>query len=387
MEGQCRRIFAENWYGKKGNLVKETMALGTVTALALLSLVSVPAGAETKNAVPVSSICTNAENASKNGDKFSIGIPWTTIGWQLFKNGGRYIERQIKLDGSTKVSSDQIYLVSPSINYNSGNIGPEFYFRPNIRSNAHIYMHGHRLFALDVFAITSLILSDAKGNTVTSLNAGSNQYLEYNVSASDPKGSWKAQYITNSPTTWQNYFRAYLGNQNKSKTQVDEFGNITFYDKNKRFFVGNSDEIHNTMKRANSHRMPLDYILTIDELENQFHDSRGRIVDQMNDYMPGDIVKVSSPIAEVSFDPTLQATAFRFQLSNNSSNAPKNMIVWYFNGDLTQLYRAGDTPVFTFKVKQIADSNGTIFEGLDYFEDAFNLQRAGIYPDLFKYVH
>lgn len=90
------------------------------------------------------------------------------------------MEKLIDLDGQSEKDSSWAYLVSPSIEYNTGDMGPEVYFRPEVdNSVGSIRMHGHRIIFVDIFTQIALILSDASGDTVSQATTGTNQYMFY----------------------------------------------------------------------------------------------------------------------------------------------------------------------------------------------------------------
>ncbi|MCI6573585.1 MAG: hypothetical protein PT944_00645 [Actinomycetaceae bacterium] len=323
------------------------------------------------------------------GYESRAGIPWWSVGWYVVKRAGSWVEAQINLDGQSTVSSNSMYLVSPTIDFNSGNIRGEFYFRPNITSGmSTVYMHGHRLFALDVFSKMSLTLANPRGTTVATNTVSSNQYLVYKLRKNDPSGSWKAQYITTSRTTWQNYLRVTAGSRTSSTSRGSVPDKQVVYSDNNRLLVS-GNQIRNRDSGQDCFKcrsVSVDKVISHSDLERQFRDDANSVVDQMRDYSPGETVLVSSPIVEIAYDAKSNATSFVFEIGNQSNQRAGTKVTWWFAGNLTGKYRVGDSPLFSFKVVELGKSNGVTFEGLDYFEEALALQEQGKYPQIDNYI-
>ena len=129
---------------------------------------------------------TDSENTSN--------INWWEIGWIILSD---YVEKLIDLDGQSVKDSDWAYLVSPSVEYNTGDMGPEVYFRPQVDNTVGtIRMHGHRIIFVDVYAQLALILSDASDETVSQATTGTNQYMFYTKASGDTSRKWKAQFVS-----------------------------------------------------------------------------------------------------------------------------------------------------------------------------------------------
>ncbi|STY83401.1 hypothetical protein [Mobiluncus mulieris] len=313
-------------------------------------------------------------------------LDWRDVGWHLIKEAGKFVERQIKLDGKSTVGRDgSMYLISPTINYNHGNVGPEFYFRPKITNkNCTIDMHSHRLFSLDIFAQMSIILSDPYRNTVASKNVGTNQYLTYKFEKHEALGSWKAQYITNGDNTWQNYFRVSVGSSAYSIPEWNGMESNVFYGENGRVYIASNRANSQTDKSAHTHSSGK--VLSLNELEDEFRDDNNRVTDQMVHYAPGQELLVSSPLRDVYYDKARNATAFVYTIKDVRKGNEDKTIKWYFDGDLTSRYKKGDAPVFKFTVRGIGVYAGQKFESLDFIEDVLILQSSGEYPPIERYL-
>ena len=102
-----------------------------------------------------------ADNENISSSAEASKVNWWKIGWIILSD---YVEKLIDLDGQSEKDSSWAYLVSPSIEYNTGDMGPEVYFRPEVdNSVGSIRMHGHRIIFVDIFTQIALILSDASG--------------------------------------------------------------------------------------------------------------------------------------------------------------------------------------------------------------------------------
>lgn len=331
----------------------------------------------------------NTDNVYAENYQQKSASSWWQIGWYFVKEAGRFVERQINLDGQSSVGRDSMYLVSPTIDYNNGSVGSEFYFRPNItRGMSTIDMHGHRLFALDIFSRMSLILSNPSGTKIASLNAGTNQYLFYNLKKNDPIGSWKAQYITNSSTTWQNYLRVTSGTRSYTLQENSDTPKTIYYTSNNRILLSSK----NTREKINNRQLlnqqqGYTKIISLSDLEKEFRDDNNTAIDQLRNYKVGDKILVSSPIDQISYNKQRKASAFTFSLYDGFNSVAKRNITWYFAGDLTKIFKPGDSPVFVFTVEEIGNNNGTIFESLDFFEQTFTLQNQDKYPHIEPFIY
>ena len=127
------------------------------------------------------------------------------------------------------------YLVSPSIEYNTGDMGPEVYFRPEVdNSVGSIRMHGHRIIFVDIFTQIALILSDASGDTVSQATTGTNQYMFYTKKAGDSSGTWKAQFVSTETYKWQLYYAHYYNANARSSVPMTEDG----------FYFGDNNRVY-----------------------------------------------------------------------------------------------------------------------------------------------
>ena len=98
-----------------------------------------------------------ADNENISSSAEASKVNWWKIGWIILSD---YVEKLIDLDGQSEKDSSWAYLVSPSIEYNTGDMGPEVYFRPEVdNSVGSIRMHGHRIIFVDIFTQIALFLS------------------------------------------------------------------------------------------------------------------------------------------------------------------------------------------------------------------------------------
>lgn len=85
-------------------------------------------------------------------------------------------------------------MVSPSIVFNNGTNGGEFYMRPQVSSRVTSFeMHAHRANPVDFGANIVLDLSTTSGKRVINKTVGTNQYVSYTRSSSDGTGTWDAR--------------------------------------------------------------------------------------------------------------------------------------------------------------------------------------------------
>lgn len=73
-----------------------------------------------------------ADNENISSSAEASKVNWWKIGWIILSD---YVEKLIDLDGQSEKDSSWAYLVSPSIEYNTGDMGPEVYFRPEVDSS------------------------------------------------------------------------------------------------------------------------------------------------------------------------------------------------------------------------------------------------------------
>ena len=108
-----------------------------------------------------------ADNENISSSAEASKVNWWKIGWIILSD---YVEKLIDLDGQSEKDSSWAYLVSPSIEYNTGDMGPEVYFRPEVdNSVGSIRMHGHRIIFATVY----------KGNIIKNLIMDCQSYTKY----------------------------------------------------------------------------------------------------------------------------------------------------------------------------------------------------------------
>lgn len=113
----------------------------------------------------------------------AFAVNWWQVGWIVANN---VIDRVVNLDGQSSNDQYSTYMVSPSIVFNNGTNGGEFYMRPQVSSRVTSFeMHAHRANPVDFGANIVLALSTTSGKRVINKTVGTNQYVSYTRSSSD----------------------------------------------------------------------------------------------------------------------------------------------------------------------------------------------------------
>ena len=297
-------------------------------------------------------------------------INWWEIGWIILSD---YVERLINLDGQSVKDNNWAYLVSPSVEYNTGDMGPELYFRPQVNNSVGtIRMHGHRVIFVDIFSQLALILSDASGDTVSQATTGTNQYMFYTKSSSDVSGRWKAQFISTQTYKWQLYYAHYY-NANSSATLPLVEDNFYFGSNNRVYQFSDNNWV-------NARTVAPD-VLNMTQLNDQFMNlADGMTVDYLKDFSAGDAITFSDTIVDIVYNNTENATTFYFM-----ENTSGEKIGWKFDGNLTDEYSSGDVLSLQFEVLNVAKYQDITFESLDYFEAAYSHEPGKPYPNILDY--
>lgn len=119
----------------------------------------------------------------------AFAVNWWQVGWIVANN---VIDRVVNLDGQSSNDQYSTYMVSPSIVFNNGTNGGEFYMRPQVSSRVTSFeMHAHRANPVDFGANIVLALSTTSGKRVINKTVGTNQYVSYTRSSSDGTGTWE----------------------------------------------------------------------------------------------------------------------------------------------------------------------------------------------------
>ena len=253
-------------------------------------------------------------------------------------------------------------------------MGNEVYFRPEVNSSVGtIRMHGHRVIFVDVFSKINLILSDANNDTVKSAVTGTNQYMFYNKKSGDKAGKWKAQFVSSNTFKWQCYYAHYYDAKNRSALNEEVEDGFYFGDNNRVFqFSEKTSPVKKSMRKKS---------LNMTELNNQFiNPADGSAVDYLKDYAPGDEVVFLDKIINLEYDSNENATTMYF-----NEDMSGNSIGWKFDGDLTGEYDNGDLVELKFDVVKVGEYNDTVFESLDYFEEAYDHEEGTAYPSINDY--
>lgn len=107
----------------------------------------------------------------------AFAVNWWQVGWIVANN---VIDRVVNLDGQSSNDQYSTYMVSPSIVFNNGTNGGEFYMRPQVSSRVTSFeMHAHRANPVDFGANIVLALSTTSGKRVINKTVGTNQYVSY----------------------------------------------------------------------------------------------------------------------------------------------------------------------------------------------------------------
>lgn len=311
------------------------------------------------------------ENNDLNvSEEKASNINWWEIGWIILTD---YVEKLINLDGQSVKDSNWAYLVSPSVEYNTGDMGPEVYFRPEVNNNVGtIRMHGHRVIFVDIFADLALILSDASGDTVSQATTGTNQYMFYTKQSGDTSGKWKAQFISTETYKWQLYYAHYYNANTRTILPPVEDG--FYFGENNRVYQFSDVSSCNTLSDA-----PI--VVDMTGLNNQFiNPTDGKTVDYLRDFDAGDMVSFSDVIVDIQYSNSENATTFYF-----IEDTTGDKIGWKFNGNLTSEYEIGDNLQLEFEVLDVATYQGITFESLDYFEAAYAHKAGTPYPNINDY--
>lgn len=103
----------------------------------------------------------------------AFAVNWWQVGWIVANN---VIDRVVNLDGQSSNDQYSTYMVSPSIVFNNGTNGGEFYMRPQVSSRVTSFeMHAHRANPVDFGANIVLALSTTSGKRVINKTVGTNQ--------------------------------------------------------------------------------------------------------------------------------------------------------------------------------------------------------------------
>lgn len=103
----------------------------------------------------------------------AFAVNWWQVGWIVANN---VIDRVVNLDGQSSNDQYSTYMVSPSIVFNNGTNGGEFYMHPQVSSRVTSFeMHAHRANPVDFGANIVLALSTTSGKRVINKTVGTNQ--------------------------------------------------------------------------------------------------------------------------------------------------------------------------------------------------------------------
>lgn len=254
----------------------------------------------------------------------AFAVNWWQVGWIVANN---VIDRVVNLDGQSSNDQYSTYMVSPSIVFNNGTNGGEFYMRPQVSSRVTSFeMHAHRANPVDFGANIVLALSTTSGKRVINKTVGTNQYVSYTRSSSDG-------------TTFR--------------------------------YNANPDQPRTTKAPT----------LDIKQLNNQFYDEKSGIsVDYLRDYNTGDDIIFEDIIDKIQFNPNENNTSLFFLLDNE-------YIEWKFNGNITNKYKKEDRINLHFKVITVKQYKGITFESIDFFKDSSNgINKQGPYPCISDYL-
>lgn len=118
-----------------------------VISLALIGTLCI--GASTTTFASELSPEAKAEATQTNESERKVN--WQQVGWKVLSD---YFEKLIDLDGQSVKDSNWAYLVSPSIEFNTGEMGNEVYFKPEVNNSVgSMRMHGHRVIFVDILCL------------------------------------------------------------------------------------------------------------------------------------------------------------------------------------------------------------------------------------------
>ena len=230
----------------------------------------------------------------------AFAVNWWQVGWIVANN---VIDRVVNLDGQSSNDQYSTYMVSPSIVFNNGTNGGEFYMRPQVSSRVTSFeMHAHRANPVDFGANIVLALSTTSGNgrsLPTIIDVPNTNLIDY---------------LANDGTTFR--------------------------------YNANPDQPRTTKAPT----------LDIKQLNNQFYDEKSGIsVDYLRDYNTGDDIIFEDIIDKIQFNPNENNTSLFFLLDNE-------YIEWKFNGNITNKYKKEDRINLHFKVITVKQCKGITFE-------------------------
>lgn len=304
----------------------------------------------------------------------AFAVNWWQVGWIVANN---VIDRVVNLDGQSSNDQYSTYMVSPSIVFNNGTNGGEFYMRPQVSSRVTSFeMHAHRANLVDFGANIVLALSTTSGKRVINKTVGTNQYVSYTRSSSDGTGTWDARFTEDdSGKNWQCYYRQYYGNGRSLPTIID-VPNTNLID-----YLANDGTTFRYNANPDQPRTTKAPTLDIKQLNNQFYDEKSGIsVDYLRDYNTGDDIIFEDTIDKIQFNPNENNTSLFFLLDNE-------YIEWKFNGNITNKYKKEDRINLHFKVITVKQYKGITFESIDFFKDSSNgINKQGPYPCISDYL-
>lgn len=279
----------------------------------------------------------------------AFAVNWWQVGWIVANN---VIDRVVNLDGQSSNDQYSTYMVSPSIVFNNGTNGGEFYMRPQVSNRVTSFeMHAHRANPVDFGANIVLALSTTSGKRVINKTVGTNQYVSYTRSSSDGTGTWDARFTEDdSGKNWQCYYRQYYGNGRSLPTIID-VPNTNLID-----YLANDGTTFRYNANPDQPRTTKAPTLDIKQLNNQFYDEKSGIsVDYLRDYNTGDDIIFEDIIDKIQFNPNENNTSLFFLLDNE-------YIEWKFNGNITNKYKKEDRINLHFKVITVKQYKGITFE-------------------------
>ena len=284
-------------------------------------------------------------------------VNWWQVGWIALNTA---IDKAVNLDGESGNDQYSAYLVSPSIRFNSGSNGGEFYMRPQVTGRVSSFeMHAHRANPVDFSAKITIALSTATGRRVVNKTVGSNQYVSYTRRTSDGTGVWDARFTENSKQNWQCYYRHYYRSTRtlSANDRDPQTGLMLHYSSDGYVYRYNplalTKETHDNGSKLN-----------MEELNNQFIDTfTGWSVDYLRDYDNNDILYFNDVLQDIEYDRDMDITTLYFKLGDSD-------IPWRFSGDLTTRYNKGDQVSLKFTVVDTSYYQNIHFESLNYFVDS-----------------
>lgn len=303
---------------------------------------------------------------------------WWDVGWWIFD---KIMNKMVNYKGSSYSSYDHIAVTSPDIEFNSNTLGGQANHNAEVDQRAsNLIVHATRTNVLGIFDTISMGIYDANNKIVLNKTGDTGQQFTYKVKTTDAKGNWNVVFATTNNHEWICYYFQGLNGNVRSSNEADinkfyEDANLYLED---GYVSRYTDDEEMYMNNRTMYNIELNASLTMSELTEQTLDNQGNAVDSFRNFDNGDQIIIDDVLIDVSYDGERGATEFVF-----NDGVVGKTLSFYFKGDLTSIYHAGDSIQLLFEVKQYASKNGIKFETLNVLYDYRNTH---IYPDINDYL-